>query len=422
MNTNNFKIIIFVIIAALAGSVAGFFANRYVSGSHSMMDMQPETKTARPDKEERKVLYWYDPMHPQQQFDQPGKSPFMDMQLVPKYADADDDVSSVKIDPQQTQNIAVRFTTVKRGMYAGEIQAAGTLNYNDRNVAEVQTRTSGFVERVYSRAPEDVITAGAPLADILVPYWAAAQIEFLTLLKTGEITLIDAARERMKLLGMSASLIKRVEDNGKVQAIITITSPISGVIRSLDVRTGMTVNMGQTLARINGLETVWLDVAVPTARSASVNIGDQVEAKFSAYSGEITTGKVIALLPEIDPGSRTLVVRIELDNSDGRLRPGMYADVALREAGQQPVLMVASEAVIRTGRRSLVMLAEDDGRYRPVEVVTGPEFNDMTVIISGLEEGQRIVASGQFLIDSEASLRGILPRPVEKMDMSGDME
>ena len=422
MNTNNFKSGAYIIIAVLMGIVGGFFASKYYSEPHSMPDMQLADTPAKTAKEERGVLYWYDPMHPQQQFDQPGKSPFMDMQLVPKYADADEDMTSIRIDPQQTQNIAVRYTTVKRGMYAGEIQAAGTLNYNDRNVAEVQTRASGFVERVYSRAPEDVITAGAPLADILVPEWAAAQIEFLTLLKTGEITLIDAARERMKLLGMPASLIKRVEDNGKVQAIITITSPISGVIRSLDVRTGMTVSMGQTLARINGLETVWLDVAVPTVQSASVKIGDQVEAKFPAYSGEVFTAEVIALLPEVDPDSRTLVVRIELENSDALLRPGMYAEVKLRGADQHPVLQVASEAVIRTGRRALVMLAEGDGRYRPVEVETGPEFNDMTVIISGLEEGQRVVASGQFLIDSEASLRGILPRPVEKMDMPGGRE
>jgi Cu(I)/Ag(I) efflux system membrane fusion protein len=421
MNTINRKWAVMTFFALLLGAGGGYLGSRYFPVPHSFMDMPSTTAPAGPAQEERKVLYWYDPMYPQQKFDQPGKSPFMDMQLVPKYAD-EDDVSAVKIDPQQTQNIAIRYTTVRRGMYAGEIHAAGTLNYNDRNVAKVQTRTSGFVERVYPLAPGDIIAAGTPIADILVPEWAAAQIEFLTVLKTGESALIDAARERMKLLGMPATLIKRVEQYNKTQTVITIHSPIAGAIQYLEVRNGMTVSMGETLARINGLETVWLDVAVPTTQSGSVNIGDQAEAKFSAYPGEVFTGKVIALLPEIDPGSRTLVVRIELENRDIRLRPGMYADVILREADQKPVLLVDSEAVIRTGRRALVMLAEEHGRFRPVEVQIGPEMNDMTVILSGLEEGQRVVASGQFLIDSEASLRGIVPRAAEKMDMTGEGE
>lgn len=422
MNTTNFKWSVFIIIAALLGAAGGYIVNHYYTAHEQMakMEMTSTSTPASQKQEERKVLYWYDPMFPQQQFEQPGKSPFMDMQLVPKYADVDDGITPVKIDPRQTQNIAVRYANVVRSTYAAEINAAGTLTYNERNVALVQSRTSGFVERVYSRAPGDVVAAGAALADILVPEWAAAQTEFLVLKKTGETSLIDAARERLKLLGMSAALIKRVEDNGKTQPVITISTPISGAIQSLDVRTGMTITAGQTLARINGLETVWLDVAVPVAQGGRVRIGDQAEARFTAYPGEIISGQVIALLPEIDTGSRTLLVRIELDNNDARFRPGMYADVKLREAEEQSVLQVASEAVIRTGRSSLVMLAEEDGRYRPVEVETGLEINGMTVILRGLEEGQRVVASGQFLIDSEANLRGILPRPVEKTDMMGD--
>jgi len=424
MNTTSFKWAVYMVIAALLGAAGSYIVIHYYLPQEQManMEMTSTTVPASPMQEERKVLYWYDPMFPQQQFEQPGKSPFMDMQLLPKYADMDDDNTSVKVDPRTTQNIAVRYTTVVRSMYAAEITATGTLTYNERNVALVQSRTGGFVERVYARAPSDVVKAGAALADILVPEWAAAQTEFLVLKKNGESSLIDAARERLQLLGMSAVLIKRVEDSGKAQPVITISTPISGVIQSLDVRNGMTITAGQTLARINGLETVWLDVAVPVVQGGHVRIGDQAEARFTAYPGETVTGQVIALLPEIDTGSRTLLVRIELDNREVRFLPGMYAEVKLREAKERSVLQVASEAVIRTGRRNLVMLAEGNGRYRPVEVEPGPELNGMTVILRGLEEGQKVVASGQFLIDSEASLRGILPRPFEKMDMTGDEE
>ncbi len=421
MKSANFKWGILIVSVTLIGPIAGYFARDYlppVADAVHTAGHEPGPASAAAD--ERKVLYWYDPMFPLQQFEQPGKSPFMDMQLVPKYADEEDAATTVMIDPGQIQNIGMRLATVTRGIFTAEINAVGTLSYNDRDVAIVQTRTSGFVEKVYARAPSDVVETGAPLVDILAPEWAAAQTEFLALIKTGEIALINAARERLKLLGMSTALIGRVETRGETQPIITVSTPIAGVIQTLDVRAGMTVMAGQTLARINGLTTVWLDVAVPLAQGGQVRVGDQVEARFTAYPGEIFKGEVIALLPEINPDSRTLRVRIELANPDGRFRPGMYAEVKLREAEQQSVLQVPSEAVIRTGRRSLVMLSEDNGRYRPVEVEIGREMDGQTVVLKGLEEGQQVVASGQFLIDSEANLRGILSRPVKPMEMTGE--
>ncbi|MGH8120314.1 MAG: efflux RND transporter periplasmic adaptor subunit, partial [Gammaproteobacteria bacterium] len=249
--------------------------------------------------------------------------------------------------------------------------------------------------------------------DILVPEWAAAQTEFLALIKTGETVLVDAARERLRLLGMSSGQIGRVEKSGKPQAIYTITTPIGGVIQSLEVRSGMTVMSGQTLARVNGLATVWLDVAVPETQSGLVSVGDQAEARLTAYPGEMFPGRVITLLPETNLESRTVRVRIALDNASGRFRPGMYAEVKLRASELETVLQLPSEAIIRTGQRTLVMLAEGDGRYSPVEVKVGRELGGQTIILHGLSEGQRVVASGQFLIDSEASLMGITIRPIE---------
>jgi len=405
-----------IFLAVIIGAAGGYLAaTRYMPVDRHEPEIKQQPSSA-PHTEEKKVLYWYDPMQPQQHFDKPGKSPYMDMQLLPKYADEMDEGNTFRIDPALTQNIGMRFATVTRRTYAAEIDAVGTLTWNERDVAVIQTRTNGYVERVYARAPNDVIARGAPLADILVPEWVASQTEFLALVNTGETALIDAARERLRLLGMSTGQIAQVEKSGKPQAIYTITTPIGGVIQTLDVRAGMTVMAGQTLATVNGLSTVWLDVAVPEAQGGLVRLGDQAEARFTAYPGEIFTGQIITLLPVTNTESRTLRVRIELDNASERFRPGMYAEVKLRAAEQQMVLQLPSEAVIRTGKRSLVMLVEENGRYSPVEVEIGRETDGQTIILNGLTEGQRVVASGQFLIDSEASLKGIPVRPIENND------
>ncbi|MCM2319781.1 MAG: efflux RND transporter periplasmic adaptor subunit [Pseudomonas sp.] len=358
--------------------------------------------------DERRVLYWYDPMYPQQRFDKPGKSPFMDMKLVPRYADAAADSAAVSIDPRLIQNLGLRLATVSRGAIASSLEVTGMLAFNARDVAVVQARTAGFVERVYARAPGDVLAAGAPLADLLVPEWAAAQEEFLALQRNGDADLLAAARQRLRLTGMPAALIGQVERSGKAQPILTLTSPIGGVLQELTVRTGMSVAAGDTLARINGLDSVWLELAVPEAEAGALLAGQAVEARLPALAGEVLTGRVATILPEANADSRTLRVRVELPNPDGRLRPGLTAQVRLKRATEQGVLSVPSEAVIRTGRRALVMLAEGAGRFRPVEVQPGPESDGRTVILSGLEEGQQVVASGQFLLDSEASLKGMV--------------
>nr|WP_232253695.1 efflux RND transporter periplasmic adaptor subunit [Pseudomonas glycinae] len=362
---------------------------------------------------EPKALYWYDPMYPQQKFDKPGKSPFMDMQLVPRYASGEEGSATVSIDPGLSQNLGLRVAPVSRGAFTSSLDVSGVLGFNERDVAVIQARTNGFVERVYARAPGDVLTAGTALADILVPEWTAAQSEFLALRRSGDADLIAAARQRLRLTGMPASLIAQVERSGKVQSELTVTSPLGGVLQALDVRAGMTVASGETLARVNGLNSVWLAVAVPESQTGSVAVGQAVEARLPAFPGRVFNGMVSAILPDTNPDSRTLRVRVELTNADGRLRPGMTAQVRLNRSTGQDSLSVPSEAVIRTGKRALVMLVEDAGHYRPVEVRLGQESDGRTVILEGLAEGQSVVTSGQFLLDSEASLKGIVAEPLE---------
>jgi len=183
------------------------------------------------------------------------------------------------------------------------------------------------------------------------------------------------------------------------------------VIQSLDARIGVTLATGQSLAQVNGLGTVWLNAAVPEAQAGQVRIGQNASAMLAGFPGETFAGRVIATLPTTQADSRTLTVRIELPNRGGRLRPGMFAQVALG-GDARSVLLVPSEAVIRTGKRTLVMLASGDGRYHPAEVTIGNESGGQTEIIAGLSPGEKVVASGQFLLDSEASLTGIPVRPI----------
>lgn len=375
----------------------------------------PWPLVAQPAEQEREVLYWYDPMYPQQRFDQPGPSPFMDMDLVPRYAEPDaggDGPPAMRIDPDILQNLGVRLAPVTRGPVEVSITATGQLSFNQRDVAVVQARSQGFVERVYGLAEQDLVEPGTPLADLLVPEWAAAQQEYLALRGLDEPRLLEAARQRMRLAGMPESLVDQVARRGETQLVWTLTSPVGGVIQSLDVREGMTLAAGATLARINGLETVWLVVEVPEAQVAGLQAGQAVEAQLPAYPGETLQGEIQAVLPQANRDSRTVPVRIELSNAEQRLRPGMTAEVMMTHQ-EDAALLVPSEALIRTGRRTLVMVAEEGGRFRPVEVRTGRETEDRTVILAGLEEGQQVVASGQFLLDSEASLRGLTAAPTE---------
>jgi Cu(I)/Ag(I) efflux system membrane fusion protein len=220
-----------------------------------------------------------------------------------------------------------------------------------------------------------------------------------------------AARERLHLLGKPDGII------GAGRNVVTVTTPIGGALQTLDVRQGMTVSMGQTLAQVSGLSKVWLNAAVPEAMAGQVQVGAPVRAELTAFPGESLTGKVAAILPSTQADSRTLTVRIELPNKGGRLRPGMFATVHLGGA-ETSALFVPSEAVIRTGTRALVMVAADGGRFQPVEVRIGRESDDRTEILAGLNEGQKVVASGQFLLDSEASLNGVKATPLATQPMN----
>ena len=251
----------FVVVAAAAGGAGYWFAKSRTA---------PASEAAAPAQEPsgRKILYWYDPMVPQQRFDKPGKSPFMDMQLVPKYADDTGGEGTVSIDPRVAQNLGVRTAGVVTGSIERRIEAVGSVAWNERGVVVVQARSGGFVEKLHARAPLDPVAKGQPLVELLAPDWAAAQEEYLSLRRAGkDANLAEAARNRLQLLGMSEAQISLLEKEGKPQARITLYAPISGVIAELGVREGMTVASGAMLFRLVDLSSVWVNAEVPKRRA-----------------------------------------------------------------------------------------------------------------------------------------------------------
>jgi len=307
----------------------------------------------------------------------------------------------------------VRVAEVTTGVLTPALEAVGSVAYNERDVAVVQARANGYVERLLVRAPLDPVRRGQPLAELYVSDWVAAQEEYLSVRRmagTGLDTLIDAAHQRMRLAGMSAEQIRLVESTGKVHPRLTVIAPTGGVVAELTAREGMTVMSGAPLFRINGLGTVWVNAEVPESQATLVRPGNAVEARAPALPEAVFKGRVNAILPEVNAATRTLKARVEIANPGNRLVPGMFATVNFTPAARKEVLLVPTEAVIQTGKRSVVMLAENGGKFVPVDVEIGIEANGRTEIRKGLQAGQKVVVSGQFLIDSEASLKGTTTR------------
>ena len=392
---------------------------QHISAGIKAGDMDPATG--------KKILYYHDPMVPGNKFDKPAKSPFMNMMLVPVYADSDADASQVTVSPRVQQNLGVRTALVTEGVLSPQVSAVGSIAYNERDQAIVQARATGFVERLHVRATLDRIGKGQPLVDLYVPEWIAAQEEFLSVRRmqgTDLAPLIDGARQRMRQAGMSDAQIRLVESSGRTQPRITLTAPISGVLAELTVREGMTVMPGATLARINGLSTVWAQAEVPESQSALLRPGAKVQARSPAAPGETFNGTVQAIVPEVNAATRTLKVRVELANPQAQLVPGMFVTMQFMDTRAEKSLLVPTEAIIQTGTRTVVMLAEDNGAFRPVDVQIGIESGGQSEIKSGLRAGQRVVVSSQFLIDSEASLKGVEARlnAAPKAEASGAVQ
>ena len=392
----------------VAVAAVAFYAGRSTGRGHA--DAVPSAM-APTGPEGRKVLYWHDPMVPGPRFDKPGKSPFMDMQLVPMYGDSDAGAAGgggVNISPSVQQNLGIRLAKVRRIDASSSFDAIGAVQFDERLSVSVQSRVAGFVERLSVRAPMERVRRGQPLATLFAPEWLGPQNELLALQRAGvSPDLIAAARDRMQAMSIPADLIRQSEKTGTAQARYVLTAPASGVVAELGVREGVAVTPGMTLFRIAGLEKVWAVAEIPETQAVRLKPGQKVKAVLQADASQSFEGELKEILPELSSATRTLKARFEVDNAKGQLTPGML--LRLQVIGPRGArLVVASEAVIRTGKRAVVIVRKDTGAFEPRDVALGMDLGDDIEVLQGLSDGEQVVASGQFLVDSEARLRSVL--------------
>ncbi|MHC3479590.1 efflux RND transporter periplasmic adaptor subunit [Klebsiella pasteurii] len=394
-----------VALAIALAAASGYWLGSRNAPTSSANGAQTETG--------RKVLYWYDPMAPGTRFDKPGKSPFMDMDLVPRYADegAGEEAGGVQISARQQQNLGVRTADVARRTLAQKLSAFGTVAIDERSVETVPALASGLIEKLYVNASQQFVKKNEALAELWIPQWAAAQQEYLAVRQLGDSGLTAAARGRLQLQFMPDAIIRSVERSGKPQTRITVRAPHDGYVSKLDVRTGAQVTATQPLFELASLDPVWIVIDYPQSQASLLRVGSQVTATTSSWPGTTFQGTVSELLPDLEATTRTLKARVVLNNPQHQLKPGMYLNVELAEAQQgREVLTIPEEALIATGTSNRVLIADGEGHFRPVEVTAGRTQDGLVEVTSGLEEGQKVVNSGQFLIDSEASLRSALPQ------------
>ncbi|MDR3320220.1 MAG: efflux RND transporter periplasmic adaptor subunit [Desulfovibrio sp.] len=361
-----------------------------------------------PGSGERKVLFWYDPMYPGTKFDKPGKSPFMDMDLVPRYTE-DDTGAGIRIDPVQRQNMAISTEAVRRGRLNFSIDIPANVEFNDYQLARVQPRAEGFVEKTYALAVGDMVKAGQPLVDVTVPGWTADQSEYL-LLRSQKAApeIVNGVRERLRLSGMPEEMLKAVDASGRVQTRLMVSVPITGVITAIEVYPGMNVDKNMTLTTIQGVNPVWVTADVPE-RNLHLANGKRIRVSVPAYPDRTFFAQSATLLPKADQATRTVPLRLSLDNPEGLLKPGLTASIRLRGESDE-ALLIPTQSLIDLGDEKRVIVRVTDGSFVPRRVTVLRDGREQTAVLSGLDEGEEVVVTSLFLIDSEANLRGALER------------
>ncbi len=348
------------------------------------------------------------PMHPDIITDGPSTCPICGMDLVPM--DTSGEPGEVKVSSDMINMLGVRTEKVKRKTLYRRIDSVGYIGYDEKKIRNVSLRTEGWVEHLAVKTEGDAVDKGQLLFEVYAPKLVNAQEEYIEALNSGVKGLLTASRKRLRALGVSDAQITVLAKDKKVQQLVRVYAPQSGVISELSVREGEFVPPSKAVVTLVDLDTVWLLVDIFERQAQWVSVGQRAEATLPFMVDKTWEGQVEYVYPSIDAKTRSLKVRLRFDNKDGSLKPNMYANVTIFASPKRQVLSVPREAVIRVGDEQRVIMAIGDGRFKPVKVRTGIESNDRTEIISGLEEDNEIVVSSQFLIDSESSLRASMSR------------
>jgi membrane fusion protein, copper/silver efflux system len=393
---------ILLVCAVVAAVVAGVVIGRWTGNEGAADDEAP--------KPGREILYWVAPMDPNYRRDEPGTSP-MGMDLIPVYADeAGREPGIVTIDPTIINNLGVRTAPVERGSLSRRIETVGYVQYDEDTLMHVHTRVDGWIEKLAATAAGDPVRRGQLLFELYSPTLVNAQQEYLAAAGSGNAALRDASRDRLLALGMTSGEVDRLARENEVSQRVRVFAHSGGVIAKLGVREGIFVTPATDIMSIASLDKVWVLAEVFERQAAWVSPGQRATVELDYLPGETWSGTVDYVYPELDPKTRTLKIRLRFDNADERLRPNMFARVTIEGEPTGNVLHVPRAALIRGGKSDRVVVALGDGRFRSQPVRTGIESGDRVVIRHGLTEGEPVVVSGQFLIDSESNIEAALER------------
>ncbi|MCH8057687.1 MAG: efflux RND transporter periplasmic adaptor subunit [Proteobacteria bacterium] len=393
--------VVLLIIVSLAGGV--FIGSRLgdipldISGNNEETRQEPE------------ILYWVAPMDPSFKSDKPGKSP-MDMEMVPVYAQDIGSGDVVTISSTVENNLGVRTATAKRGPLWRRIEATGYVGFDETRISHINIRTKGWITKLLVNAEGERVLKDELLFELYSPELVNAQKEYLQALRRGDERLKSGADEKLRALGMIRTEIIKLAHRGSASENIQVVAPQDGVVSFLGVREGMYIQPNTTIMSLADLSSVWLQAEVFESQADWVAAGQAAEARLNYMPGEVFSGQVDYVYPILDPKTRTLRVRLHFDNPGERLKPNMYARVSIYGKLQPNALSIPLEALIRAPYRDRVVVSLGDGKFRVHEVMTGMESGEWVEIIAGIEEGDKIVTSAQFLLDSEASLVGSIRR------------
>ena len=430
------KTLIILLPVVLLALAVGYWIG---SRTHSMkMDQKYGKKeqvslkeTEGSKKDGRKILYWKAPMNPSEIYNHPGKSK-MGMDLVPVYegeAPADSK-GTVKIDPVTVQNMGVKTAMVKKGDFSKTIRTVGTITYDENRLYTVNLKYSGWVEKLYANYEGQLVRKGEPLLSIYSPDLVTAQQEYLLALKTrkaldsstfnsikdGGNTLFEAAQKRLDYWDLPESFIQNLKTSGKVKKSILLRSPATGVLVHKNVIEGTHVKEGTNILKIANLSKVWVNASIYDYELPWIVKGQKVKMTLSYLPGEKFTGHIDYIYPTLNQKARDVKVRIVFPNGNLELKPGMYANILIQGRTMRNALYVPSEAIIHTGTRNLVFVDKGDGKFAPQQVETGVEGgvdNNDVQILNGLQPGEKIVTSAQFLLDSESRLQEAIQKMLE---------
>ncbi len=414
--TMNSTIIKTSIISAVAGSVISVII--YASLFQPSADIQSGDNSSG----ERKPLYWVAPMDPNYKRDKPGKSP-MGMDLIAVYDDggsgSDTGPGTIKISPEVVNNLGVRTAMVERKALHSRIKTVGYVQYDEDQLVHIHPRVEGWIEKLYVKAAGDPVKKGQPLYEIYSPALVNAQEELVIALDRANKRLIQAAEDRLKALRLPADAIREIKKNRRVKQTITMYAPQSGVVDNHNIREGFFVKPGTSLMSIGALDQVWVEAEVFERQAYQITKGLPVTMSLDYLPGKTWSGKVDYIYPTLDAKTRTVKVRLRFDNENNDLKPNMFAQVIIHAESDDDSLLVPKEAVIRSGSFDRVVLALGEGRFKSVKVKIGRIDDSFAEILSGVKAGDMIVASAQFLLDSESSKTSDFKRMNSESDQDG---